>query len=184
MPMRTIRRAPVQINGYSLIELLTVVLIGSVLMIGTATLLITHIRASAKMEATMRLQEAWSRVQFLLDQEIREARVESNSPSTVNCSSLTLKIPNPSGGSDGSVVYSKTSDNTLTRSGPAVNADGTLDFSSSSDTATVIKGVTSFCPNVSAGRVSYSMTLSDVTGVSYQNKSQPSGARSSARIID
>jgi prepilin-type N-terminal cleavage/methylation domain-containing protein len=170
-------------QGYTLVELLMVVVIGSVLMIGTASMLISHIQSSAKMEGVMRLQEAWSRIQYLLDQEIQEARIETGSPSSVTCSSLTLKVPNATG-SDGQITYTRSSDGLLKRTGPSVNADGTLDFSSQAVNETVMTGVTSFCPTTSDGTVSYTMALQDPSGVTYQNQSNPSGARSRTRIID
>lgn len=170
-------------KGFTLVELAMVVAIGSIIMLGTASMLISHIRSSAKMEAVMRLQEAWSRIQFLLDQEIQEARVQASSPSAVNCESLSLTIPNPTG-SDGSIVYSISSDGVLSRNGPSVGSDGTLDFSTTSSSATLMRRVRSFCPVVSDGRVTYTLALDDASGATYQNQSQPSGARSRARIIE
>lgn len=170
-------------NGFTLVELAMVVAIGSIIMLGTASMLISHIRSSAKMEAVMRLQEAWSRIQFLLDQEIQEARVEATSPSAVSCTSLSLTIPNATG-SDGSIVYSVSSSGLLNRTGPPVSSDGTLDFSATSSTATLMRSVRSFCPVVSDGRVTYTLALDDASGATYENQSQPSGARSRARIIE
>lgn len=167
----------------TLVELAIVVAVGSIIMLGTASMLISHIRSSAKMEAVMRLQEAWSRVQFLLDQEIQEARIQSGSPSVVNCTSLTLTIPNPAG-SDGSITYSISNSGILSRNGPDVSSDGTLNLSSANSSATLMKGVTRFCPTYSDGRVSYTMALEDASGATYQNQSQPSGARGTIRIID
>jgi len=183
--LQPIRQPPHSQNqqGYTLVELLMVVVIGSLLMIGTASMLISHIQSSARMEGLMRLQEAWSRIQYLLDQEIQEARLEPGSPASVTCSSLTLKVPNPTG-SDGQITYSRSSDGVLKRSGPRVNADGTLNFSLQADNETVMRGVTSFCPTTSDGRVSYTLGLSDPSGVTYQNQSNPSGARAKTRIID
>jgi len=180
---RRFRAADANAGGFTLTELLMVVVIGSVLMLGTATMLISHIQSSAKMEGSMRLQEAWSRVQFLLDQEIQEARIESGSPSSVACTILSLTIPNP-GGTDGSITYSRSADNILTRTGPTINADGTLNFGTQAEDEVVMRGVTSFCPTTSNGRVGYTMALRDASGVTYQNQSNPSGARSRSRIIE
>jgi prepilin-type N-terminal cleavage/methylation domain-containing protein len=183
--LQPIHQHPLRRNqqGYTLVELLMVVVIGSVLMIGTASMLIAHIQSSARMEGLMRLQEAWSRIQYLLDQEIQEARLEPGSPASVTCSSLTLKVPNPTG-SDGQITYSRSTDGVLKRSGPSVNADGTLNFSLLADNEIVMRGVTSFCPTTSDGRVTYTLGLSDPSGVTYQNQSNPSGARAKTRIID
>lgn len=170
--------------GFSLVELMIVVVVGGVLMTGTVSMLISHIRSAARMEAMMRLQETWSRVQFLLDQEIREARIGTGTPSSVACTSLSLTIPDSSGGTV-SVVYSRGADGTLSRTGPPINdATGELEFSSASTTETVMRGVTRFCPTTTDGRISYTMALSDATGVTYENQSQPSGARAASRVID
>jgi prepilin-type N-terminal cleavage/methylation domain-containing protein len=182
-PCHPRRARPTAWQGYTLVELLIAVAIGSFLMIGTASMLISHIQSSARMEGLMRLQEAWSRVQFLLDQEIQEARIEAGSPSSVNCSSLSLRIPNPAGG-EGQITYSRTGDGTLTRSGPSVNEDGTLDFNVQANDEPVIRGVTSFCPTVRDGTVAYTLGLRDASGVTYQNSSNPSAARSRSRVIE
>lgn len=183
MNQHRIRLMRSEADGFTLTELLMVVAIGSVLMLGTASMLISHIQSSARMEGTMRLQEAWSRVQFLLDQEIQEARIQSGSPSSVTCTSLSLTIPNPAG-SDGAITYSRSADNILTRSGPVVDQNGRLDFSTQAEGEVVMRGVTSFCPTTSNGRVSYTMALQDASGVTYQNQSNPSGARSRTRVIE
>lgn len=170
-------------GGFTSTELVLVVAIGSLLMIGIASMLITQIQTSAKMHAGMRLQEAWSRIQFLLDQEIQEARSGSDTPAAGDCSSLTINIPNPTTSSEATIVYSR-SGTALTRTGPPINADGTLNFATTSSTATVMSGVTSFCPTISNSQVTYTMQLTDPSGATYQNQSQPSGARGQARIIE
>lgn len=174
-------------HGFSLAELLIVVVIGGVLMTGAATMIISHMRSSARSEAIMRLQESWSRVQFLLDQEIQEA---SGSPSSTTCSSLTLTVPNPDvSGSNLTITYSLVGTE-LRRTGPPVNSDGTLngkldnDGRTPSSTEIVMTRVSSFCPTSSGGDVDYTLGLTDVTGVTYQNQSEVSGARTRSRIID
>lgn len=170
-----------QVTGFTLVEVLVVVAIGSVLMIGAASMMIGHMRASARYEAILRLQEAWSRVQFLLDQEIQEA---SGRPTSSPCNSLTLSIPNPNGTGNNLTITYALSGTDLKRTGPQVNSDGTLDSSPASTTELVMSRVTSFCPTTTSGTVEYSLALQDATGVSYQNQSQPSGASTRSRVIN
>ena len=167
-------------QGFSLSEVLIAVTVGSVLMAGAASMLISHIRSTARSEALIRLQDAWSRVQFLLDQEIQES---IGTPTTVSCTSLSLDIPDSSGGSD-TVTYAL-SGTTLSRNGPQVSADdGTIIEGSEPSDQVVMTGVTSFCPTTESGEVNYTLALSDPTGVVYQNRSQPSGAHTRSRIIN
>lgn len=171
-------------RGFSLAELMIATAVGGALMAGAITLVIAHMRTASRMEALMRLQETWSRVQFLLDQEIREARLSDDSPSVEACS-LTLAIPNPAGGDDASVVYGLTEEGTITRTGPPIlDTTGQLDFDAATTTETVVRGVTEFCPELTNGRISYEMTLRDGNGVFYRNQNQPSGARGSSRVVD
>lgn len=167
-----------EIDGYSLIELLIAVMIGGLMMIGAASMLIAHMQTSSRSEAMNRLQDSWSRIQFLLDQEIQEA---IGTPSVSNCSSLTLTIPTTSGGTD-TITYAL-SGTELQRTGVGVNSDGTLNFGTRR-TDLLMSNVTSFCPSISDSEVNYTLALRDVTGVVYQNQSQPSGARSRSRVID
>ena len=180
---RSVHAAPHSRAGFTLTELVLVVGLGSLLMLCVASMITTQIQTSAKMHAGIRLQEAWSRIQFLLDQEIQEARVGSTTPAASNCSSLTINIPNPTTSGEATIVYAR-SGTVLTRNGPPINADGTLNFSTVSSAATLMSGVTSFCPTISSGQVSYTMELGDPSGARYQNQSQPSAARGQSRIIE
>jgi len=171
---------PAASQGFSLSEVLIAVVVGSVLMSGAVSMLISHIGTTARFEALIRLQDGWSRVQFLLDQEIQEA---IGTPTTVSCTSLSLEIPDSSGGSD-TVTYAL-SGTTLSRNGPQVSADdGTIVEGSEPSDQVVMTGVTSFCPTSDSGEVDYTLALSDPTGVVYQNRSQPSGAHTRSRIIN
>ena len=167
-------------GGFSLTEVLIAIAVGSVLMAGAASMLVSHTRTSARAEALIRLQDAWSRVQFLMDQEIQES---IGSPTIVTCTSLTLEMPDSSGSTD-TVTYAL-SGTTLSRSGPEVSADdGTLIEGSSSTDQVVMTGVTDFCPTSDSGEINYTLALRDASGVVYQNRSQPSGARTRSRIIN
>jgi len=171
-------RLPSKSSGYSLIELLIVVVVGGVLMTGAIYMMIAHMTTSSRSEAINRLQDSWSRIQFLMDQEIQEA---IGTPTARSCSSLTLTVPAETGGQD-TITYSL-SGTDLSRTGPSVDASGRLTPGTSS-TDLLMSNVTSFCPSINAGEVNYTMALRDPTGVIYQNQSQPSGARSRSRVID
>lgn len=167
-----------QNTGYSLIELLIAIIIGGLMITGAASMLIAHMQTSSRSEAINRLQDSWSRIQFLLDQEIQEA---IGTARVNNCSSLTLAIPATSGGTD--TISYDLSGTDLKRTGPDINSDGTLNFGTSR-TDLLMSNVTSFCPSLSDGEVKYTLALRDASGVVYQNQSQPTGARSRSRIID
>jgi hypothetical protein len=47
-----------------------------------------------------------------------------------------------------------------------------------------MSNVTSFCPTNETGEVNYTLALRDASGVTYQNRSQPSGARTRSRVIN
>ena len=166
-------------SGYTLTELMIAAVIGSVLMMGAVSMIVSHTRTAARSEALIRLQEAWSRVQFLLDQEIQEAR---GTPTIASCSSLSFEVPNDSNVLK-TITYSL-SGTTLSRTGPRVLATGRLDNDLTDSNQVVMTGVTSFCPTQNTGEINYTMTLRDATGVTYQNRSQPSGAHTRSRIIN
>lgn len=165
-------------TGYSLIELLIAIMIGGLMITGAASMLIAHMQTSSRSEAVNRLQDSWSRIQFLLDQDIQEA---IGTPSVNSCSSLTLAIPTTAGGTD-TITYDL-SGTDLKRTGPDINSDGTLNFGTSR-TDLLMSNVTSFCPSLMDGEVDYTLALRDASGVVYQNQSQPTGARSRSRVID
>lgn len=172
--------APAAGLGYSLSELLIAFLIGGVLMAGAASMLVSHTRTTARTEALIRLQDGWSRVQFLLDHDIQES---IGTPTIVSCSSLALAIPRANGSTD-TITYALSGSN-LMRSGPDISADnGALVEGSLLSNQLVMGGVTQFCPTNVNGEIVYTLALQDPTGVVYQNQSQPSGAHPRSRIIN
>ena len=60
-------------TGFTLAELAVGVAVGALLIMITITLLSTLLRTHQRLGGLSRLQERWSRVQFLIDAEIREA---------------------------------------------------------------------------------------------------------------
>lgn len=168
--------------GFSLVELLISAMAGVVLLLGASQLLISHIQTSTRIEARLRLQDTWSRLQFLLDQEIQEARSASVSGNT-----LTLQVPSGSSGANTSqIVYSyNSSSKKLERSGPAINADGSLDFDNASTAPTVSGNISEFVPvlvDTGGQTVQYTISLSDPSGASYSDQASASIGR--PRIIN
>ena len=166
-------------EGYTLTELMIAAMVGSVLMMGAVSMIISHTRTAARSEALIRLQDGWSRVQFLLDQEIQEAR---GTPTIASCSSRSVDVPNDSGVLQ--TIACSLSGTTLNRTGPRVLATGRLDNSVTDSNQVVMTGVTSFCPTNDSGEINYTLALRDASGVTYQNRSQPSGAYTRSRIIN
>lgn len=169
-------------SGFSLVELMVAALAGVVLILGASQILISHIQTSSRIEARLRLQDTWSRLQFLLDQEIQEARSAS-----ISGSSLTLKVPSGSSGSATvDVVYSySSSTKQLNRSGPKINSDGSLDFALLDPASLVTSKVSRFAPvlNGSGNQiVEYTVSLIDPSGAAYSNRSSASIGR--PRIIN
>ena len=185
-PPRIHRRA----GGYSLLELLLVSGMGLLLVAVVISVIDGHVRSRTSMEALMRLQDHWSRVQFLLEQDIQESQ---GSVATSNgCGSgsrqLTIQVPSDTATPAYITYYlkSQSSGIELWRCGPAVKADGDLDFATPSD-ALVVRRVGAFSVNTSSSdpqRISYTLTLTDPSGATYTNQAQPSGGMSRSRVIN
>lgn len=75
-------------RAFTLPELLIVSVIGGVLLVSAAQLILAHVRTTTRIEGKLRAQDVWTRVQFLLEQEIQESAC-----STASGSELTLKLP-------------------------------------------------------------------------------------------
>ena len=167
--------------GFTLTELMITSLIGSIAIILAGQSLISHVRMSARSEATMRAQDTWSRIHHLIDQDIEEAQcIDVNTASKT----LTLKMTSCDSNSV-NVVYSF-SGSSLTRNGPIINAlDGTLDFSNLA-TSTVSDMVSDFTPTLNTGgnlSISYSLNILDPSGFTFPN-SKTTETHVRSRIID
>jgi type II secretory pathway component PulJ len=87
--MRRLRGRP----GFTLTELLILTGLAGLLMMALVAMVVGHGRSRGEMEAVMKLQDDWTRVQFLLDQDIEESI--SSSASTGACAAgarLTLTV--------------------------------------------------------------------------------------------
>jgi len=176
-------RQALRAAGFSLTELLIVSAVGVLALAAIIAVVLSYVRSRERVEAVLRLQEQWSRLQFLLDREIQESIPPTGASAVgAGCPAATpilqLEVP----GFSSRIVY-YLSGSTLRRCGPAIDAGGNL-ISSVSDAA-VMSGVSSFSVDSSdAQRPSYRLSLIAPNGVTYSNSSQPSAASFRARTIN
>lgn len=165
-------------QGFTLVELLVVSVLGSVVMIAAVQALIGHIRASAVTEAMLRSQDTWSRLQFLLDQEIQEAESLTAAGST-----LTLTMPLVNGSRD-SIIYTLSGTN-LQRTGPNINAGSGALIPGTTGTATVVGNISEFTPLLSGSNnriVTYTLNIQDPSGFKFR-QAKTTAAQTRARIL-
>lgn len=175
-------RAP----GFTLTELLIVSVVGVVLISSLALLILSYTRSRERIEAITRLQDQWGRVQFLLDQEIQEARATTISSVTVpsscpsQASSAAVLVLSPPDVSL-PIIYYRSSD-MLRRCGAQVDVNGLL--TSTVSDRLILRNVSAFSVDLSDSESPrYTLTLTDGHGFSYTNGSQPSGGISRVRPI-
>lgn len=164
--------------GFSLVELLVVSVLGSIITIAAAQVLIGHIRSSVSTEAMLRAQDTWSRLQFLLDQEIQEAESFSATGTT-----LTLTMPNVNGVVD-TITYTL-SGTDLTRTGPNINTTNGALMPGTSQEAILVGNVTEFAPVLSGTNnrtVTYTLNIRDPSGFSFR-QSKSTAAQTRTRIL-
>jgi len=171
-------------RGYTLVELLLVSVLGTLIVLAVINVIESHVRSRTKLEALMRLQDHWSRVQFLIDADIEEGRrILSGSSglcSATGTTLLTLEVP---GFSQKIRYYLAGSGNELRRCGPLIGVNGELqDVAFDS---LVVRGVSDFFVDLSdAERPIYRFTLSDSSGVTYTNGREPTGDTFRSRVIN
>ena len=135
-------------TGFTLSELAVGVAVGALLIMITITLLSTLLRTHQRLGGLSRLQERWSRVQFLLDAEIQEAhslQSITNGLQLISCepesdenfyksSNRCSNGATPATGSPGhdiAICYELTPDSAtssfrLQRRGPMIEVNGSL----------------------------------------------------------
>ncbi|MCP9911716.1 hypothetical protein KBZ15_17670, partial [Cyanobium sp. BA20m-p-22] len=103
-------------TGFTLVELAVGTAVGALVIIITTAVFAPLLRLHKQLDSQIRLQERWSRVQFLLNSEIQEAE-------SVNYISNGLRIVN----SSGSIEYIwDPGKQILNRSGPGIDCHGEL----------------------------------------------------------
>lgn len=166
-----------------MVELLIVSSVGLLALVAILSVVIAYVRSRESLEAMMRLQDQWGRLQFLLDREIQESTpVTSASSVNTSCGNITpvlaLEVP---GVADRIVYY--LSGTTLRRCGPTIDASGNL--AATVTNSLLLDGVTAFSVDTTTNSQipSYSLSLKTANGVTYTNQSQPSGATFRTRTI-
>lgn len=166
--------------GFTLPELLIATGLAGLLMAALVAVVVGHVRSRGKMEAVMKLQDDWSRVQFLLDQDIEESISSSNA---AGCAPSGSRLSLTVAGTNQPITYYLDGTN-LRRCGPTVTVTGELSPTATSDDL-VAEGVSGFVVNLDdPQRPSYTLTLNDPTGASYTNGTLPTGAMMRSRRIN
>ena len=181
--------------GLSLPEVLVAVSLSAMLLTITAYIVIIQTRLTSRSEATMRAQDTWNRIHYLIDQDIEEARC-IQTPEIGN-SGQTILLSMDASCEDianGTVTveysYKENTDicsnvgKCLYRIGPAINPiDGSLDFSST-DESSVSDQVSEFTVNREGDwSVTYYLNISDPAGFSFPNN-RTTTAHVRSRIVD
>lgn len=165
--------------GFTLPELLIATVLACLLMAALVAVVVGHVRSRRTMEAVMKLQDDWTRVQFLLDQDIEES-IASSTASV--CAPSGAKLTLTVAGTNQPITYYLAGTN-LRRCGPAITVTGELSPTASSDEL-VAERVTSFEVDLSdPQRPFYTLTLTDPTGAVYTNGTQPTGTMMRSRRI-
>jgi prepilin-type N-terminal cleavage/methylation domain-containing protein len=166
--------------AFTLPELLIVSVIGGILLVSAAQLILAHVRTTTRIEGKLRAQDVWTRVQFLLEQEIQESAC-----STASGSTLILTLPPCGEATSPTITYNLQGTN-LIRTGPTIDsANGALILDGSSSTDTVASNVSSFAPSSADGRnVAYQLNILDPSGFSFSSAGKSSSAQTRSRIID
>lgn len=166
-------------RAFTLPELLIVSVVGGLLLVSAAQLILAHVRTTTKIEAKLRSQDVWARVQFLLEQEIQE------SCNSTGGSELTLTLAPCGETTSPTITYSLDGTN-LVRTGPKIDStDGSLLLNDSSSTDIVASNVSSFTPSSADGQnVSYQLNILDPSGFSFSGEGKSSSAQIRSRIID
>ncbi len=167
-------------RAFTLPELLIVSVIGGILLVSAAQLILAHVGTTSRIEGKLRAQDVWTRVQFLLEQEIQESAC-----STASGSALILTLPPCDDATSPTITYSLQGTN-LIRTGPTIDsANGSLILNGSSSTDTVASNVSAFNPSSADGRnVAYQLNILDPSGFSFSGEGKSSSAQASSRIID
>lgn len=168
--------------GYTLVELLVVAAIGGLVLTAAVTLVLSHLRSSARLAALQHLQDHCGWVQFLINREIEQAW--SALPASDN-GQLQLSIP---GASDPITYTHDSSTRQLWRTGPSIDVHGRLELLSSQRTDLVARNVELFTVTLSNLRSPrYALTMRDPgSGAQYtinQDSGRGGGAYCRAREI-
>lgn len=169
-------------QGYTLVELLIAAVLGLTVLMAVLQVIDSHVRSRTVMEALMRLQDQWSRVQFLMNADIEEGRPVAAGVSSGLCSTGSTVFTRERPEFSTRIRYYVTGTE-LRRCGPTIDRDGQL-VDVSSD-ALVVRGVSNLSVDLSdPQRPTFRFTLTDSSGTRYANSDKPSGETSRSRDIN
>lgn len=171
-------------NGaFSMVELLLAIAIAAVFFAALISVIISYVNSRDRLEAMVRLQDQWGKLQFLLDREMQEATpVTTASSVSSTCRSGDQKLVMEVPGNSNRIVY-YLSGTSLRRCGPTISNTG--DLSTSVSDSLLLSGVTSFTvDSTDPQRPSFSMTLTAPNGVQYTNQSEPTATTFRTRAIN
>lgn len=181
-------------KGFTLVELLIAISVGSVLIGMLGTLLISEIRTGINQELSQRSKEDFVRIVALIDADISEGSQLSIPGSLSGCSGATgtslvsISVPYGFDASSNStnsstIVYFAKPDGTLSRCGPPFQANGSLNHGAASSIAD-INPRTELLINTTASsssRLSYTLTIKSPTNQVIF--SQISGSRTRSDLL-
>ena len=176
---------PSRAAGVTLVELLVVLAIGGVVLSGAIAMVVSHVRASSRLAALLRLQDQCGRVEFLINHEIQQAeRASGGDQNETTLDSLTLEIPGMTNAPQ--ITYSLNDQQQLVRTGPEIDALGRLQDIAQGEipkTHLVAKGVTAFNVDTTNPRTpTYRLSVRDSNGVTYTS-GNADGAQCRVRSI-
>ena len=155
--------------SFTLVELLIATFVGLLSLSAIIAIIISYVNSRNRLEASVRLQDNWARLQFLLDREIQESvPVTSASSVSTSCGSGTIRLSLEVPGNSNRIIYYTSAAN-LRRCGPVIDANGNL--GSTVADQLLLNDVSSFTADTSdPQRPSFSLSLSDAGGVTYTNQ--------------
>lgn len=182
--------SPQNINqGFTLVELLVALAIGSLVALAGVAASLQNIRTTTRMLSAQQLRDNWSRLALLINTDLNEACAV-----TAGANSLTLRVINPTDfagninptcGTAAQIVYDLNGTN-LRRTGPSVNRNGTLNFGGDTATPQVLAaGVGAFATSTNNSfEPRYTLTLIR-NGVTYSgDATETVGGRRRVRSFD
>ena len=149
-------------DGFTLVELLVAAAMGVLVLTGAVIIVVSHIRAGARLASLQHLQDHCGWVQFLINREIEQAQSAVLAPDN---GQLQLSVP----GYDDLIIYAHDGvTRQLWRTGPSIDARGRLEEPASRRRDLVARDVERFTVDVRNPRFPrYVLTMRDAMGSSY-----------------
>lgn len=177
-------RKPSSRRGFTLLELLIAVVLGSAVLSSVITVITGHVRGTRTQELAQRTRDDATRLNYLIQTEASEAFTTTPGAVISNCAAAAngqtslfgLTIPRPTAQFDDvnnvAVIYYYSATNAgstdLKRCGPPIRQNGSLDFGASPvdgivSANTTLSLVTCNGTSTSSREVAYQLQLNDVS---------------------